>query len=220
MSSGPERRSHPYSYHPTPDPNGGRDSSEYSMFESTSDPIYIGVPNSPYGQSDTRKRRSGKARTALVFVVCLSTLAVVFTLGRRSAQIADYLGYALEEYVPTKKVMAIDACGICSSSPKECKEYGLESLQLGRAFAGTGRRLRKVIRKAMRGEKIKTAVIGGSVSEGVGVEIGQRWHELTSAWFRDTFPNTEVEHVIGAVPGRGSEYFQSCHGQSTFSARD
>lgn len=44
------------------------------------------------------------------------------------------------------------------------KEYGMQNLRLSRVYEGSGTRVRRVLQKAMRGEKIKIAVVGGSVS--------------------------------------------------------
>ena len=76
-------------------------------------------------------------------------------------------------------------------------------MQLSRAYEGTGRRLRRLLKKAEAGEKVTVGIIGGSVSEGVGVPQGQRWHELVAKWFQDKGYDSDL--VIGAVPGRGSE---------------
>lgn len=44
------------------------------------------------------------------------------------------------------------------------KEYGQNNIRLSRTYEGSGTRVRKVMEKALRGEKIKIAVVGGSVS--------------------------------------------------------
>lgn len=44
------------------------------------------------------------------------------------------------------------------------KEYGQNNLRLSRTYEGSGTRVRNVLRKALRGERIKIAVVGGSVS--------------------------------------------------------
>lgn len=44
------------------------------------------------------------------------------------------------------------------------KEYGQNNIRLSRTYEGTGARVRNVLRKAMKGEKIKIAAVGGSVS--------------------------------------------------------
>lgn len=44
------------------------------------------------------------------------------------------------------------------------QEYGQNNIRLSRTYEGSGTRVRKVMQKALRGEKIKIAVVGGSVS--------------------------------------------------------
>lgn len=44
------------------------------------------------------------------------------------------------------------------------KEYGQNNIRLSRTYEGTGARVRQLLQKAMRGEKIKIAAVGGSVS--------------------------------------------------------
>lgn len=164
------------------------------------------------GALEPRSPPRSHQRLVLLLLLSLSSLTLAFFFGWPYVQ-------DLELDFPTSKAATSDVttmaepCGMCASSPERCKEYGVENLKLSRAFTGTGNRLRKVLRKAQRGEPIKTGVIGGSVSEGVGVPPGERWHELVSSWFSETYPDTPVSHVVGAVPGRGSEYFMSCHGE-------
>lgn len=44
------------------------------------------------------------------------------------------------------------------------KEYGQNNIRLSRTYEGSGARVRKLLQKTMRGEKIKIAAVGGSVS--------------------------------------------------------
>jgi hypothetical protein len=44
------------------------------------------------------------------------------------------------------------------------KEYGQNNIRLSRTYEGTGHRVRKLLQKVIRGEKIKIAAVGGSVS--------------------------------------------------------
>ena len=108
---------------------------------------------------------------------------------------------------------SMEACGMCASAPEVCSKYGRQAIELSRAYTGSGTRLQRVLAKAARGEKITLGVLGGSVSEGIDVPHLGRWHEVVQGWFNATYPNTEVELINGAVPGRGSEYFMSCHGE-------
>jgi hypothetical protein len=44
------------------------------------------------------------------------------------------------------------------------QEYGQNNIRLSRTYEGTGQRVRKVLQKALNGQAIKVAVVGGSVS--------------------------------------------------------
>lgn len=57
------------------------------------------------------------------------------------------------------------------------QEYGQNNIRLSRTYEGSGARVRKVLQKAMRGEPIKIAAVGGSVSTvsgGVTLLVGLR----------------------------------------------
>ena len=84
----------------------------------------------------------------------------------------------------------------------------------------TDNRIRRVLCKAARGEKITVAGIGGSITEGAWAhshgDIGNNareytedldgekcWFKRTVDWFRTTFPQTEIHGInagIGATP--------------------
>lgn len=49
------------------------------------------------------------------------------------------------------------------------KEYGQNNIRLSRSYEGTGQRVRRVLLKALRGEPIRIAVLGGSVSSVGGI---------------------------------------------------
>lgn len=42
------------------------------------------------------------------------------------------------------------------------KEYGISNIKLSRSYEGSGERVKKILKKAMHGEKIRIAVVGGS----------------------------------------------------------
>lgn len=44
------------------------------------------------------------------------------------------------------------------------REYGQNNIQLSRTYEGSGYRVRRLLEKALRGEPIKVAAVGGSVS--------------------------------------------------------
>lgn len=49
------------------------------------------------------------------------------------------------------------SCEVCVSDPGNelCQEYGLDNVRLSRAYEGSGHRVRRVMEKALRGEKVK-----------------------------------------------------------------
>lgn len=81
-------------------------------------------------------------------------------------------------------------------------------------------RIRKVLQKAARGEKVVVAGLGGSITQGATCksngdrgnnarefteELGGEscWFNRTVAWFRESYPNAEIEGInagIGATP--------------------
>ncbi|KAI5474708.1 hypothetical protein MNV49_002553 [Pseudohyphozyma bogoriensis] len=222
-----------YAYQPTPDPSRDHDG-DGGRF-----PPFLSDQDGDEGQGFStlpsyRGATTGK-RPRSPFVVALAMVALVLALGGtyyagetfaepRVVEVKVEVPYPVDRVIEMEKIVEVPVekivyqhervfCGLCETSPDMCDVYGRENLELGRAYTGTGRRLRKLMRKAMRGEKIKTSVIGGSVSEGVDVEENMRWHEIASGWFKNAFPDIEVEHVVGAVPGRGSDYFNACHAE-------
>ena len=61
------------------------------------------------------------------------------------------------------------------------KEYGQNNLRMSRIYEGSGVRVRKVLQKALRGERLKLAVVGGSVSA-VRISFISSSFELCSAY--------------------------------------
>ncbi|KZT33438.1 hypothetical protein SISSUDRAFT_1054222 [Sistotremastrum suecicum HHB10207 ss-3] len=102
-------------------------------------------------------------------------------------------------------------CDYCGPGDLLCKRYGEANLARSRAYEGANARLRRVLRKARSGQPIKIGIIGGSVSMGHGVEYFQNWHKFYHDWWKETFPNTEITLVNGAVPASESDYFETCY---------
>ncbi|KAK4054321.1 hypothetical protein OIO90_003554 [Microbotryomycetes sp. JL221] len=108
---------------------------------------------------------------------------------------------------------ATTSCEVCVANPDDpmCLEYGLDNIRLSRAYMGSGTRVRKFLEKAIRGDKVKIGVIGGSVSHGHGIwpQRGEEsWVERFVRTFRQQFPNTEIEN--GSMPATASEWFSLC----------
>lgn len=78
------------------------------------------------------------------------------------------------------------------------------------AFTGANARLKRVLRKARSGEKIKIGILGGSVTAGHGVSHERRWMTLYGEWWKAIFPQTEIQVINGAVPATTTEYYLAC----------
>ena len=95
------------------------------------------------------------------------------------------------------------------------KEYGQNNIRLSRAYEGTGDRVRRVLQKARSGQKIKIAVVGGSVSTGHGVKppftSKNYMYYIIHQWFLDTFPGAEHEiNLDSAIPATTAFWFSYC----------
>ncbi|GAA5879226.1 hypothetical protein JCM3774_003527 [Rhodotorula dairenensis] len=102
------------------------------------------------------------------------------------------------------------SCEVCHLDPQNrlCR-YGLDNVRLSRAFEGSGHRLRKVLRRALAGEKVSVGVLGASVTAGHGVPPGkQRWEDRWFEDFRELFPTAEMH--VGAAPAMDSQFFSCC----------
>jgi len=70
---------------------------------------------------------------------------------------------------------------------------------------GDTARLQHVLAKARRGEKVVVGVIGGSITAGARASTEQnRWGNHVAQWFRDTFPQTEIEFHNAGIGATGS----------------
>jgi len=83
------------------------------------------------------------------------------------------------------------------------REYGATNIRLSRSYEGSGTRVQKLLAKLTRGEPIKIAVVGGSVSKGHAI-----YPPLTSdnymymrilEWFQTTFPSVSIQLSTDAV---------------------
>ncbi|KAK4699726.1 hypothetical protein P7C70_g6533, partial [Phenoliferia sp. Uapishka_3] len=125
-----------------------------------------------------------------------------------SSNLRDLHAAASLSQVATSSIPA--TCEPCIANPKDplCK-YGMNNIRLSRMYEGSGYRVRKVIEKAMRGERVSFGIIGASVSVGHGLRPPElNWHNI---FFRDweaIFPNTTVYN--GAYPGMNSEFYSYC----------
>lgn len=74
--------------------------------------------------------------------------------------------YGVAGTVPAHPSMS---CEVCVTHPEDplCV-YGIDNVRLSRMYQGSGHRVRKVLEKALRGEKISIGILGASVSVGRG----------------------------------------------------
>ena len=68
-------------------------------------------------------------------------------------------------------------------------------------------RVWQVMAKAQRGEKITVAVIGGSITAGAkATKPGLRYGNRIAAWWRTSFPKTEIMFVNAGIGATGSNF--------------
>ncbi|KAJ7160192.1 hypothetical protein C8R46DRAFT_1107294 [Mycena filopes] len=101
-------------------------------------------------------------------------------------------------------------CDWCGPEDDLCRKYGEPHLARALAFEGANTRLKRVLRKAQSGAKIKIGVLGGSVSKGHGVKFEAQWPTLYGAWWSAAFPRAEVQVLNGAVAATTSDYYATC----------
>ncbi|GAA5891156.1 hypothetical protein JCM6882_006442 [Rhodosporidiobolus microsporus] len=115
---------------------------------------------------------------------------------------------------------APSACGI---SPTLLSEFGgKHNFRLSQVHLGSGYRMQRVLAKAARGEKIRVAVLGGSVSLGHGtdpktgqrnkygaVPVEEQWHQYVRRYFEE-IAGVAPEFVLGAKAATDSSFFEWC----------
>lgn len=70
---------------------------------------------------------------------------------------------------------------------------------------GDTARLQHVLAKARRGEKVVVGVIGGSITAGARASTEEnRWGNHVAKWFRETFPQAEIEFHNAGIGATGS----------------
>jgi hypothetical protein len=89
--------------------------------------------------------------------------------------------------------------------------YGHELLQRSIAHEGLNKRLREKIAMAQRGEDIRMAVLGGSVSAGHTLTDWTRLYYFRFLdWWNEQFPKGQHTVFQGAVGATDSGYFAYC----------
>lgn len=72
---------------------------------------------------------------------------------------------------------------------------------------GDTARLQQTLAKARRGEKVRLAVIGGSITQGAKASRpDKRYGNLVAAWWRAQFPRAEIEFVNAGIGATGSNF--------------
>ncbi|GAA6034669.1 hypothetical protein JCM8097_001108 [Rhodosporidiobolus ruineniae] len=166
--------------------------------------------------SDPPKERTGRGPVFLLLgggaFVLLLTLQYLFS----SDSTAHHTSSSTNRLSSFLHVPASwSSCGIDADL---VKEYGTYNIKLSRVHEGTGYRVQRFLRKLENGEKVKIAVIGGSVSTGHGTAedgtlhsygaIKKTWHHHVSSWINATYGGQE--YLNGAMPATDSSFFRFC----------
>ncbi len=69
---------------------------------------------------------------------------------------------------------------------------------------GNQARLAKAFNKAMNGEKLTVAYLGGSITQGSSAGDNLCYSKLTTDWLKETFPDAEIEYVRAGIGATGS----------------
>ncbi|OXG45645.1 hypothetical protein C359_00332 [Cryptococcus neoformans Bt120] len=125
-------------------------------------------------------------------------------------------------------------CGICQFDPELCEELGVDNVQRALSYVGTNARLRRVLAKLRRGERLTVGVIGGSVSRGFGIDREPGYtpntptnlNRIVFDRLNSLFPapngvkvgesgrkENMNSYISGAVGGVGTDYFSLCYGE-------
>lgn len=66
--------------------------------------------------------------------------------------------------------------------------------------------LNNTIYKLKNEKKLNVGYFGGSITEGAGAsEPSKCWRGLTTQWLRDTYPDCEINEIMAAIGGTGSD---------------
>ncbi|BGP36596.1 hypothetical protein JCM10449v2_000497 [Rhodotorula kratochvilovae] len=110
------------------------------------------------------------------------------------------------------------AAPACAVDQSLLQTYGRSALRLSRVHEGSGYRVQRVLERLEKGEHIKAAVIGGSVSNGHGMSadgvpftygaVKDTWHTFVSAWLNETYGPQSF--LNGAMAATDSSFFRFC----------
>ncbi|TNY21977.1 hypothetical protein DMC30DRAFT_349685, partial [Rhodotorula diobovata] len=106
----------------------------------------------------------------------------------------------------------------CAVNSTLLQTYGRHALRLSRVHEGSGYRVQRALDRLERGEGIKAAVVGGSVSNGHGMSsdgvpfvygaVKDTWHKVVSSWLNETYGPQSF--VNGAMAATDSSFFRYC----------
>ena len=66
--------------------------------------------------------------------------------------------------------------------------------------------LNNTVYKLKNNKKLTIGYFGGSITEGAGASDPSKcWRSLTTQWFRDTYPDCEINEIMAAIGGTGSD---------------
>ena len=66
--------------------------------------------------------------------------------------------------------------------------------------------LENVIYKLKNDKKLNIGYFGGSITEGAGASDPSKcWRSITTQWFRDAYPDCEINEIMAAIGGTGSD---------------
>ncbi|KAJ2962136.1 hypothetical protein NQZ79_g2580 [Umbelopsis isabellina] len=168
------------------------------------------VRYSPLGRLSSN---SHTPRIAIIAVfTLLAVLSIVSLLALRGTDISARLHLFSSPPAEPEKVGATPAiCPATGPNNHFEQQYGHELLQRSIAHEGSNRRLREKIAKAQRGEDIRMAVVGGSVSAGHTLNDWRNIYFYRFLdWWNQQFPDGHHEIFQGAVPATDSGYYAYC----------
>ena len=83
----------------------------------------------------------------------------------------------------------------------------LVDFEAGMTFRGNTERIAKVLKKAEQGQPVVLAYLGGSITQGSLSSTPETCYAaMTTKWWREQYPNTEITYVNGGIGGTTSQF--------------
>lgn len=109
----------------------------------------------------------------------------------------------------TEWLVALIACAVVLFATAETSAEPVVDTKLvpkSVVSLGDTARVRRVLAKARRGEKVVVGVIGGSITQGASASAPEnRYGNLVAQWWRETFPKAQIEFVNAGIGATGSD---------------